>query len=101
MEDQYHYATVTDAINKLREKGFTIDFNLEENCLVCHDIRIGPDDFEIVEVYRYEGNSDPGDEAVVYGIASSSGQKGILVAGYGASSDSLSTEMLKKLSFRS
>jgi hypothetical protein len=37
-------------------------------------------------VHRYEGESDPGDEAVVYAIESKKGIKGILVSGFGASS---------------
>jgi hypothetical protein len=29
-----------------------------------------PQKYEIKHIYRYEGNTDPGDEAVVYGIQS-------------------------------
>jgi hypothetical protein len=95
----YSYDTVTDAVKGLRERGFTLDFNLEENCLVCHEGKFDADNFEIVEVYRYEGNSDPADEAVVYAIESSNGKKGILVNGYGISADQLSSEMAKKLDY--
>ena len=100
MENNYHYATVTEAINELRKQGFTTDFNLEENCIVCHVGKFEPDDFEIVDVYRYEGNSDPGDEAAVYAIESKSGEKGILVTGYGISDDTYSNAILRKLSMR-
>ena len=31
------YGTVTEAINTLRAKGFNLDFNLQENCLVCNN----------------------------------------------------------------
>ena len=93
-----HYATVSEAISELRKKGYTTDFNLEENCLVCHPEKFHPEDFSIVDVYRYEGNTDPADEASVYAIESVTGLKGILVTGYGASADSLSAAMLEKLS---
>ena len=92
------YDTVTEAIKGLKTRGFTVDFNLHENCLVCHAEKFDPKDFEIVEVYRFEGNSDPSDEAVVYGIESITGMKGVLVNGYGISADSLSSDMAKKLS---
>jgi hypothetical protein len=36
-----------------------------------------PQKYEIKHIYRYEGNTDPGDEAVVYGIQSKSGKKGL------------------------
>jgi hypothetical protein len=98
MKNNLHYGTVSEAITKLREQGFTTDFNLEENCLICQTGKFEPHEFEIVDVYRYEGDSDPGDEAAVYAIQSASGVKGILVAGYGMSSDTYSTEILRKLS---
>ena len=97
MSRELHYGTVSEAIKAFREKGFTLDFNLAENCLICNGEKLLPDDFEIVDVFRYEGNSDPADEAAVYAIQSKSNQKGILVTGYGASSDSMSEELLSKL----
>jgi hypothetical protein len=93
----YTYDTVSAAVNGLKKRGFTMDFNLSENCLVCHEDKFNVDDFEIVEVYRFEGNSDPADEAVVYAIEGNKGQKGVLVNGYGPSSDAMSSEMAKKL----
>lgn len=99
MEPSFHYSTVSEAINHLRSKGFNLDFNLEENCISGTNCRFTPEQFEIVEVFRYEGNSDPADEAVVYAILSEDGQKGILVTGYGVSDDPVSERMLRKLSF--
>ena len=53
-------------------------------------------DFEVVEHYRFEGASDPGDLSEVYAIEVSSGIKGVLTDGIGISSD-LSPEMIQKL----
>ncbi|MEJ0106398.1 MAG: phosphoribosylpyrophosphate synthetase [Bacteroidota bacterium] len=94
----YSYDTVTAAVNGLKQRGYQLDFNLSENCLVCNDAKFNPDDFEITEVYRFEGNSDPADEAVVYAIESRKGDKGVLVNGYGPSSNEMSSDMAKKLS---
>ena len=94
---QLHYDTVSTAIKALWLEGYTVDFRLEENRLVCPSDQFNADEFSIVDVYRYEGDSDPADEASVYAIESISGLKGILVTGYGASSDSVSTELLEKL----
>lgn len=88
----YHYTTVTQALEELRNKGFTVDFNIKDNCA-----RYSADDFEITEVYRYEGDSDPGDEAVVYGIQSKDGVKGIIVSNFGASVDAFVARVLGKL----
>lgn len=100
MENNYHYATVSEAIAALKEKGFTEDFNLEPNHIVNKNGKFSHDEFEIVETYRYEGDTDPADEATVYGIESVSGLKGILVTGYGISIDNASTEILKKLGIK-
>ena len=93
----YTYDTVTEAVKGLKDRGFTIDFNLLENCIVCNDTKFNVNDFEIVEFHRFEGDSDPSDEAVVYAIQSNDGMKGVLVNGYGISADALSSEMAKKL----
>src|SRR5688572_18054209 len=93
----YTYDTVSAAISGLKKRGYTMDFNLDENCIVCHEDKFDPGDFEIVEVYRFEGNTDPADEAIVYAIESSKGHKGVLVNGYGPSSDTMGAEMAKKL----
>lgn len=94
----YTYDTVSQAVNDLKARGYTMDFNLTENCVVCHEEKFNPDDFEIVEVYRFEGDTDPADEAIVYAIESNSGLKGVLVNGYGVYADTISAEMAKKLS---
>jgi hypothetical protein len=93
-----NYDTVSQAVSGLRERGYTVDFNLAENCLVCNGDRYDIHEFEITEVHRFEGDTDPADEAVVYAIESTGkGTKGILVSGYGISAEGLSAEMAGKL----
>ena len=91
------YDTVSEAVNGLKKRGYDLDFNLEKNCLICHGNKFNVNDFEIVEVYRFEGDSDPSDEAVVYAIRSANGMKGVLVNGYGISAESMGSDMAKKL----
>jgi hypothetical protein len=100
MQQQFHYATVTEAIKQLKEKGFTLDLNLKENQFLTDGKAYAADEFEIVDLYRYEGASDPADEATVYALASKSGLKGILVSGYGTSTDDASEETLKQLHYK-
>jgi hypothetical protein len=94
----YAYDTLSEAVNDLKKRGFDLDFNLQENCLICHGDKFDVNNFEIAEVYRFEGNTDPSDEAVVYAIQSVNGVKGVLVNGYGISAETMSSEMAKKLS---
>jgi len=94
-----NYETVSEAVNDLNKRGYTHDFNLGEDCLVCGEIlSLSPDEFEIDEVYRFEGMTDPGDEMIVYAISSKQGtEKGVLVNGYGLYADRESSVIMKKL----
>ena len=98
----FSYDTVSDAVNGLRQRGYTIDFNLQSDRLCCDKtlLSLTPNEFEITEVYRFEGNSDPADEAVVYAIESHHGQKGVLVNGFGISAEPAGEEMIEKLAVR-
>jgi hypothetical protein len=92
--------TVSEVINELRKEGYTVDFNLKENCLECQGnyLKIFPDEFAVDKHYRFEGISDPDDQAVVYAISSDKHHiKGILVNGYGIYSDPGVAEMVKAL----
>jgi|TARA_R110000868_G_scaffold126870_2_gene334188 hypothetical protein len=91
----YHYATVSKALDDLNEKGFTYDFNIHES-----EIIKNPERYEIKHIYRYEGNSNPDDEAIVYGIQSKSGKKGVYVAGFAANSVTEATQALINISIK-
>ena len=97
---KYKYATVLEAIKQLRDAGFMVDFNISGNALTINDALYDCADFEISEVYRYEGDSNPDEEATVYGIESKDGVKGILVTSYGIYIEGASEDLLKKLSLK-
>jgi hypothetical protein len=42
------------SFRRIKRKGFTYDFNLHED-----DIVKNPDHYQIVHIYRYEGDSNP------------------------------------------
>lgn len=92
-----NYDTVSTTLDAMRREGYTEDFNLAENCLICNNQRFNADEFEIREVHRFEGPSDPADEAVVYGIESKDGLKGVLVNSYGYQSEPVSDAIARKL----
>ncbi|WP_196885626.1 hypothetical protein [Aureivirga sp. CE67] len=101
MKEFMHYNTVSEAITELKKEGFVIDYNLKENCLLCEHSKYELKNYEIVGVYRYEGETDPSDEAAVYAIQEKGGDnKGVLVDGYGFSSNTSEVaEVLKELKF--
>lgn len=93
--------TVTEAITWLNNKGYTYDFNLDEDGLIYDggQKHLSPEEFAIDEVFRFEGMTDPGDESIVYAISSDTHQvKGVLVNAFGPYADAISSAMVKKLS---
>lgn len=94
------FGTLSETINGLVKAGYTHNLNVKEDCLICHQTNtsLSPDDFQIDKVYRFEGASDPEDEAVVYAISSAKfGIRGTLVNGYGVSFDEGASKLIEKL----
>ena len=95
------YDTVVETLKGLKEKGFILDFNISFDSIKCEEqaICLNPHEFEIVEFFRFEGDTNPSDEDIVYAIESKDGTiKGTLTSAYGMYADSLNSEMIKKLS---
>jgi hypothetical protein len=86
------YGTLSEALADLEKRGFTHSFGGKET-----GVALQPDEFEIVEFYRFEGMSNPDDSSVIYAIQSQTGLKGVLVDAYGVYSDPLKAEMISKL----
>tara|TARA_R110002072_G_scaffold301557_4_gene481563 strand:- start:13020 stop:13382 length:363 start_codon:yes stop_codon:yes gene_type:complete len=96
------YETVTEAVNDLQKRGYTTNFSLwtERECLVCNEtsLSLSPQEFEIDELYRFEGMTDPGDEMIVMAISSKELMlKGIVVNAFGMYSDGLTAKITKHL----
>lgn len=94
------FDSLLDALNGLKKEGYTIDFNLLPSCLFCKmdEIQLYPDDFEIDKYYRFENDTDPADQSIVYAISSiKHNLKGVLVNAYGIYADPMDNELVKKL----
>lgn len=92
--------TLSQTMNMLKQEGYTEDFNLEKNCLECRagEFKLFHNDFVIDKFYRFEGESNPADEATLYAISSKDGNlKGVLVNGGGIYTDDIADEMLSAL----
>lgn len=94
------FGTLSETINALISLGYTHDFNIKDECIVCHkaNITLSPDDFQIDHVYRFEGDADPDYQSILYAISSAKyNVKGILVNGYGLSSEESTSKLIEKL----
>ena len=102
MKTRRNFDTVSEAVNGLIKDGYTTDFRLnpEAECLICNktSLQLSPEDFEIDAVYRFEGDSDPGDEMIVFAISSKKHhKKGVVVDAYGMYSDTTSSRIVEHL----
>lgn len=80
------YDTVIETIEELTKRGYTEDLNIAFNPSQCKSQKncLDPKDFDIIETYRFEGESNPSDEDVVYAMASKNRKiKGIYAGAYG------------------
>jgi hypothetical protein len=91
--------SLASCANKMRELGYSEDFQVDKNGIStfgqgtkCYK----PEEVKIVNFYRFEGVSDPGDNTIMYVIETNDGVKGTLVDGYGAyASDDVSKFIVK------
>lgn len=94
------YDTLVDALNDLKQKGYTTDFNLVFDQLKCSATGecLSPAQFEITDYIRFEGMTNPDDASILYLIeAKDHSMKGTLISAYGIYSEPVSDEMVKKL----
>jgi hypothetical protein len=92
--------TLTAILVQLKKEGYTENFNLQDRYLTGQRsaIRLSPHEFTVDKQYRFEGESDPDEEALVYAISSPKfNLKGTLVNGYGIYGDAASDELTQAL----
>jgi hypothetical protein len=81
--------TVLEITNALRNNGYSDDFEIKGEKIRSSEsgIIFSPDELIIESVFRYEGESNPSDNAIIYAITAKNGTKGVLVDAYGAYAD--------------
>lgn len=81
--------TMASCLNKLVLDGYEEDFKAAENGLLgLHNEKIySPQEIHVVNFFRFEGASDPGDNSIIYVIETNEGIKGTLVDAYGPYAD--------------
>lgn len=91
--------TMMACINKLNRLGFSTQFQAGKNGLtsLSSEKIYNPDEVEIVDFYRFEGESDPEDSAILYAIQTRTGERGTLTDAYGTYNDSKVSEFIKQV----
>lgn len=83
--------TLSQVMAKLaKDKGIHREFRMDEDGVVTlqdSDRAYKPEDLKIVKSYRFEGESNPSDNAVLYVAEDAAGTKGFFLDSYGAGSN--------------
>jgi len=99
MLDDY-METMVDALHRLGGRGFTDEFQARPEGLrsVNTEKVFSPEDLIIEEVARFEGDSDPGDEATIFALRSEDGRtRGTYTVTFGTDMDPLDAAMVPRL----
>jgi len=82
--------TLTSVMETLRQRGIHKEFRMNEECEMKYegsDKNYRPEELTIVKTYRFEGPSNPDDNAVLYVVTDNEGNKGMILDSYGAESN--------------
>ncbi len=98
-----NYYSVSEAVNDPIERSYTIDFTTQahKNCQACHrtSIQLPSDDFQINEIHRFQGNTGPEDEMIVFAIPSPDHHvKGIVINAYGMYAERMPASVMEDFS---
>ncbi len=80
---------LSDRVNKAMRDGYTENMKVTKQGLYVEskDKTYAPTEVKIIDFYRFEGQSDPADNAIMYVVETTDGAKGTLVDAYGAYAD--------------
>ena len=101
VEPEADTETVAEAVNRLSAAGYVDDFRAVPGGLraVAAGCVHRPEALVIDEVVRFEGISDPDDEAIVFALrCEPHGIKGTYTVPYGPNLPEIDTEMMQRLS---
>lgn len=84
-KDKIHKTTVTECLSSLKDEGFHLQFVVKGDSISDQDgiQTFKPNQIKIDNFYRFEGESNPGDEEVLYALITDNGLKGTLTYAYG------------------
>ncbi len=99
MQDKEEERSLINVENRLNKEGFTNDFKVTEGrlCVMGTEKTYSPDEVQIVDFYRFEGESDPDDMSILYAICTTDGLKGTISNSYGTYADQHVDAFLKQV----
>lgn len=76
--------TISAVLNDLKIKGQDNEFTINKDRLVCLNGKLYPqNEIKIIKTYRFEGESNPADQAIIYLVIANDGAIGYSLDAYG------------------
>ncbi|MBA9075882.1 MULTISPECIES: hypothetical protein [Rufibacter] len=100
MQDKEELTSQLKVEAKLKNEGYTEDFRVTEDNRLCSysgDKSYSVDEVRIVDFYRFEGETNPDDMAILYAIECNDGTKGKISNSYGPYADQNIDAFLKEV----
>lgn len=99
MQDKEEERSMVNVLARLRKEGYTHDFRVTEGklCRIGSDTLYNSDEVKIVDFYRFEGETDPDDMAILYAIEARDGTRGTISNSYGPYADQYVDSFLKQV----
>lgn len=94
--------TLVEATRRLARSGYAETFRAEDGGLraVGADRLLAPEEIEVDEIVRFEGPSDPADEAALFALRGPDGLRGTFAVTYGPAMPPAEAEMARRLEAR-
>lgn len=91
--------TLSSVTNTAYKRGYTENFQIKRDGMFAPSTNICylPNEVKIDNFYRFEGASNPDDNAILYLLETHDGVKGMLVDGYGAGADKEIADFVKDI----
>ena len=99
MEDKVNMDSLVTILSSLEDEGYKTQFKATDQGLESLSTfkLYQPAEIKISHFFRFEGESDPEDSAIVYAIETSSGEMGTLVDSFGPYSDPLVDHFIENI----
>jgi len=90
--------SLSEKMTALKQEGYLTDFRFNKGKLSSYDGHRSytPDQIKLIDTFRFEGESNPADSAILYAIeCKPTGEKGLVATSYGAQADEDADEFFK------
>ena len=94
--------SLASCLNRMVSEGYTENFQITDEGLQAFNNHYNykPEEVQVVNFFRFEGESDPADNAILYVIETKDGTKGTFVDSYGTYNDAKVSKFMQDITIK-